>query len=161
MLEQVPIFASLPEEHLRRLEAISRQIFVEKGPILFSPGDATQGFYAALEGAVRVYRVSPKGKEISLEIVGAGSIAAGASLFSDIYHCYAEALKESTVCPRMDSRSFTGGHAPSSAPGRAYLEIAQGAHRKLHPFAQRDAKRRYRDTSRTSEIHCHPSRHDP
>jgi CRP/FNR family transcriptional regulator len=98
MLEQVPIFASLPEEHLRRLEAISRQIFTEKGSILFSPGDVTQGFYAVLDGAVRVYRVSLKGKEISLEIVGAGSVLAGASLFSDIYHCYAEALKESTVC---------------------------------------------------------------
>jgi CRP/FNR family transcriptional regulator len=98
MLEQLPIFASLPEEHLRRLEAISRQIFAEKGSILFSPGDTTQGFYAVLDGAVRIYRVSPKGKEISLEIVGAGSIVAGASLFSDIYHCYAEALKESTVC---------------------------------------------------------------
>ena len=33
-----------------------------------------------------------------MEIVGAGSIVAGASLFSDIYHCYAEALKDSTVC---------------------------------------------------------------
>jgi len=98
MLDQVPIFASLPEEHLRRFEAISRQIFAGKGSILFSPGDATQGFYAVLDGAVRVYRVSPKGKEISLEIVGAGSIVAGASLFSDIYHCYAEALKDSTVC---------------------------------------------------------------
>jgi len=98
MLEQVPIFASLPEEHVRRLEAISRQIFAEKGSLLFSPGDSTRGFYAVLDGAVRVYRVSPKGKEISLEIVGAGSIAAGASLFSDVYHCYAEALKESTVC---------------------------------------------------------------
>jgi len=98
MLEQVPIFASLPEEHLRRLEAISRQIFAGKGSILFAPGDATRGFYAVLDGAVRVYRVSPKGKEISLEIVGAGSIVAGASLFSDIYHCFAEALKDSTVC---------------------------------------------------------------
>jgi len=98
MLEQLPIFASLPKEHLLRLEAISKQIYAAKGSILFSPGDATQGFYAVLDGAVRVYQVSPKGKEISLEIVGGGSIVAGASLFSDIYHCYAEALKESTVC---------------------------------------------------------------
>src|SRR3989339_1628336 len=97
MLDQLPIFASLPKAHLLRLEAISRRILVTKGSILFSPGDATQGFYAVLAGAVRVYRVSPKGKEVSWEIVEAGSILAGASLFSDIYHCYADALKESTV----------------------------------------------------------------
>ncbi len=97
MLEQIPIFTRLPKEHLLQLKTVSRKIFAEKGSILFSPGDATEGFYAVLDGAVRVFRVSPKGKEVSLEIVGSGSIFAGASLFSDTYHCYAEALKESTV----------------------------------------------------------------
>ena len=54
------------------------EIHAEKGAILFSPGDATRGFYAVLDGTIRVYRVSPKGKEITLEIVGAGSTFAGA-----------------------------------------------------------------------------------
>lgn len=97
MLEKFPIFANLSREHLAQVEAIARQIFAKKGSILFAPGDATQGFYAVLNGAVRVYRVSPKGKEITLEIAGAVSTFAEASLFSDIYHCYAEALRDSTV----------------------------------------------------------------
>jgi CRP/FNR family transcriptional regulator len=46
---------------------------------------------------VRIYRVSSKGKEITLEIAGTGNTFAEASLFSDVYHCYAEALKDSTV----------------------------------------------------------------
>ena len=98
MLKQFPLFAGLPEEHLTRLEGISRQVLVKKGAILFAPGDATQGFYAVYDGAVRIYRVSSRGKEITLEIAGARSTFAEASLFSDIYHCYAEALKDSTVC---------------------------------------------------------------
>ncbi len=97
MLEKFPIFANLSKEHLDQVEAIARQIFAKKGSILFAPGDAAQGFYAVLNGAVRVYRVSPKGKEITLEIAGAKSIFAEANLFSDIYHCYAEALRDSTV----------------------------------------------------------------
>ena len=97
MLEKFPIFSNLSREHLAQVEAIARQIFAKKGSILFAPGDATQGFYAVLNGAVRVYRVSSKGKEITLEIAGAVSIFAEASLFSDIYHCYAEALRDSTV----------------------------------------------------------------
>jgi len=97
MLEKFPLFSNLPQQHLMRLEAISREIQVKKGSVLFSPGDVTQGFFAVLKGAVRVYRVSLKGKEITLEIAGAGSTFAEASLFSDVYHCSAEALKDSTV----------------------------------------------------------------
>ncbi len=98
MLEKFPLFSNLPGEHVTRLEAISKEISVKKGTLLFSPGDATRGFFAVLAGAVRLYRVSPKGKEISIEIAGEGRTLAEASLFSDVYHCYAEALKDSTVC---------------------------------------------------------------
>ena len=98
MLEKFPIFAGLPKEHLNQIEANVKEISPRKGSILFSPGDVTQGFYAVLDGAVRVYRVSPEGKEITLEIAGAGTTFAGASLFSDVYHCCAEALRNSTVC---------------------------------------------------------------
>lgn len=97
MLKQFPLFAGLSDEHLTWLERISRKVLVKKGSVLFGPGDASQGFYAVQDGAVRIYRVSSKGKEITLEIAGAGSTLAEASLFSDIYHCYAEALKDSTV----------------------------------------------------------------
>ena len=84
MLNKFPLFSYLPQEHLMRLEAISREIQVKKGSILFSPGDVTRGFFAVMEGAVRVYRVSLKGKEITLEIAGTGSTFAEASLFSDV-----------------------------------------------------------------------------
>ncbi|MGO9021618.1 MAG: Crp/Fnr family transcriptional regulator [Syntrophobacteraceae bacterium] len=97
MFEKFGRFSALPMEHLARLEAISREISVRKGSMLFSPGDRSQGFYAVSKGAVRLYRVSPKGKEITLAIADAGNTFAEASIFSDIYHCYAEALKDSTL----------------------------------------------------------------
>lgn len=97
MLERLRILSSVPKERVARLERISRRVHIEKGSILFGPGDATKGFYAVLDGAVRVYRLSRDGQEITLEIADAGSTFAAASLFTDIYHCYAEALKESTV----------------------------------------------------------------
>ncbi len=59
--------------------------------------DATQGLYAVTAGSLRVYRVSPKGKEITLEIAGPGNNFAEASLFSDAYHCFAEALRDSKL----------------------------------------------------------------
>lgn len=98
MLETFPLFSSLPPEHIALLEGISREISVKKGELLFSPGDATRGFFAVADGVVRLYRVSSRGKEISLEIVDSGNTFAEASLFSDVYHCYAEALNDSRVC---------------------------------------------------------------
>ncbi|MGC8491724.1 MAG: Crp/Fnr family transcriptional regulator [Syntrophobacteraceae bacterium] len=98
MLEKFPLFSSLSAEHISCVEAISKQISIRKGELLFSPGDVARGFFAVLTGTVRLYRVSPKGKEVSIEIAGEGRTLAEASLFSNIYHCYAEALKDSTVC---------------------------------------------------------------
>jgi CRP/FNR family transcriptional regulator len=97
MLKRFPLFKDLSEDHLTRLEGVSRQIFVRKGSMLFAPGDPTQGFFAIHNGAVRIYRVSSEGKEITLEIAGAVNTFAEASLFSDVYHCYAEALEDSTL----------------------------------------------------------------
>jgi len=98
MLEQLPIFDSLDKKHLAQLEGITRQIVAKKGSIFFAPGDVTKGFYAVLDGAVRLYGISSRGKEITQRIVSAPSTFAEARIFSDIYQCYAETLKDSTVC---------------------------------------------------------------
>jgi CRP/FNR family transcriptional regulator, dissimilatory nitrate respiration regulator len=97
MFEQFRCFSSLTEEHLGRIQAISKHISVQKGAIIFAPGDESRGFYAVSSGAVRLYRVSAAGKEITLAIADAGNTFAEASIFSGIYHCFAEALKESSL----------------------------------------------------------------
>ncbi len=98
MLEQLPVFNRLDKKHLARLEGMAQQIVAKKGSILFTPGDVTKGFYAVLEGAVRLYGISSRGKEITQRIVSAPATFAEGSIFSDVYHCYAEALRDSTVC---------------------------------------------------------------
>ena len=97
MLEKFPLFAGLPKEDLTRLKKVAREISVRKGSVLFHPGDTTRGFYAVLEGVVRVYRVSPEGKEITLQIAATGDVVAGASIFIEAYECFAEALSDSKV----------------------------------------------------------------
>ena len=97
MLTGFPIFADLWQEHLAKLEEMAQEIFLKKGEGLFGPGDPTQGFYVVREGAVRVYRMSPQGKEITQEIASPGGAFALASLYSDTYHCFAGALKDSRL----------------------------------------------------------------
>jgi CRP-like cAMP-binding protein len=91
------IFAQLSPEYRRKLEQIAVAVSLKKGQRLFAPGDPSRGFYVVREGTVRVYGVSPQGKEITQEIASQASAFALASPFSGTYHCYAEALKDSRL----------------------------------------------------------------
>lgn len=97
MLHKIALFSDFPEEYLSGLEEISRRVHCRKNTCVFAPGDATRGFYAVLQGVVRLYRMSEQGKETTLEFAREGSVFAEASLFSDMYHCYAETLTDSTL----------------------------------------------------------------
>ena len=97
MLAELQIFANLSREHLKKLEEITQEIFLAKGAELFAPGDLSRGFYVVREGTIRVYGMSPQGKEITQEIAGSADAFAVASVFSDTYHCFAEALKDSQL----------------------------------------------------------------
>ncbi|MDR3557055.1 MAG: Crp/Fnr family transcriptional regulator [Syntrophobacteraceae bacterium] len=97
MFEQFRCFSNLTAEHFDQLRAISEPVSVQKGTIVFAPGDESRGFYAVSSGAVRLYRVSPGGREITLAIADGGNTLAEASIFSGKYHCYAQTLKDSTL----------------------------------------------------------------
>ena len=97
MLAGFQIFANLSREHLKKLEEITQEISLAKGAELFAPGDPSRGFYVVRDGTIRVYGMSPQGKEITQEIAGSIGAFAVASVFSDTYHCFAEALKDSRL----------------------------------------------------------------
>jgi CRP-like cAMP-binding protein len=88
------IFAQLSPEYRRKLERIAVAVALKRGQQLFAPGDPSRGFYVVREGTVRVYGMSPQGKEITQEIADQGSAFALASPFSGTYHCFAEALTD-------------------------------------------------------------------
>ena len=97
MLAELQIFANLSRDHLKKVEEITQKIFLAKGAELFAPGDPSRGFYVVRDGSIRVYGMSPQGKEITQEIAGNANAFAVASVFSDTYHCFAEALKDSQL----------------------------------------------------------------
>jgi CRP-like cAMP-binding protein len=96
-LDGFPIFADLPPEYLQKLEGMAQEIFLAKGRLLFAPGDPARGLYLVFQGAVQVYGMSLQGKEITQEIAVSGDAFAVASLFSDTYHCFAAALKDTRL----------------------------------------------------------------
>ncbi len=105
LLRRCPLFAGLNDENLKRIRAIALLRQVKKREILFSDGEETKGFYAILSGKVKLYKVSPEGKEQILHVVSAPDAFAEAALFLEgTYPAFAEALSDSQLLffPKRD-----------------------------------------------------------
>ena len=95
LLRRCPLFAGLREEDLKRIRAIASLRQIEKKEILFSDGEETKGFYVILSGKVKLFKVSPEGKEQILHIVSAPDAFAEAALFLEgTYPAFAEAMTD-------------------------------------------------------------------
>jgi len=105
LLKRCPLFAGLKEEELKRIRAIASPRQVGKKEILFSDGEEAKGFYVILSGKVKLYKISPEGKEQILHVVSAPDAFAEAALFLEgSYPAFAEALADSQLLffPKRD-----------------------------------------------------------
>jgi CRP/FNR family transcriptional regulator len=68
-MDNVPLFKGLPREQLDKLARIAAFRTVKRGEIVFSDGEEANGFYVVVRGRVKVYKLSPEGKEQVLHIM--------------------------------------------------------------------------------------------
>lgn len=105
LLKRCPLFAGLKEEELRRIRAIASLRQIRKKEVLFSDGEEAKGFYVILSGKVKLYKISPEGKEQILHVVSAPDAFAEAALFLEgSYPAFAEALSDCQLLffPKID-----------------------------------------------------------
>jgi len=95
LLKRCPLFAGLKEEDLQKIRSIALLKKAGKKEVLFCDGEEARGFYVILSGKVKVYKVSPEGKEQILHVVSAPDPFAEAALFLEgSYPAFAEALSD-------------------------------------------------------------------
>jgi len=105
LLRRCPLFAGLKEEDLKKTRSIASLRQVGKREVLFSDGEEARGFYVILSGKVKLYKISPEGKEQILHVVSAPDAFAEAALFLEgSYPAFAEALTDSQLLffPKRD-----------------------------------------------------------
>ena len=94
-LKHVPLFAGLNEEELKEIRTIAAAMQVEKRKILFSDCEESNGLYVLLSGKVKLYKVSPEGKEQIIHVISPPDTFAEASVFLKGSHpFYAETLSD-------------------------------------------------------------------
>jgi CRP/FNR family transcriptional regulator len=77
-----PLFSGLSGEQHEALGRIALRRSFRKGERIFSEGDEGSGFYLIVSGRVKIFKISPDGKEQILHFVGPGESFAEVSVFT-------------------------------------------------------------------------------
>lgn len=98
ILASVPVFRGLPAEQLEGLTAISVDKTTRRGESIFMEGDEGDGFYVLIAGRVKIFKISPEGKEQILHIFGPGEPFGEVPVFAgERFPANAEAMEESRL----------------------------------------------------------------
>jgi CRP-like cAMP-binding protein len=94
----IPLFEGLSPKQCTALGAIAVRKYYSRGQNFFAEGDDGIGFYIVLSGKVKVFKLSPEGKEQIFHILEAPEPFAEAAVFAgEHYPASAQALSETLV----------------------------------------------------------------
>jgi CRP/FNR family transcriptional regulator, dissimilatory nitrate respiration regulator len=92
------LFHSFTAKEMGLLEAAAALREFHKGEQLFSEGIDASAFFIVVSGKVKIYKLSPDGKEHTLHIHGPGDLVAEAAIFdSMVYPASCMTLENSTL----------------------------------------------------------------
>ena len=98
LLAQVPLFRGLTWPQLEDLAMVLTDQTIGGGQIIFSEGDAGVGFFVVVEGRVKIFKLSPDGKEQILHVLDHGEPFAEAAVFAGVsYPAHAMTMVKSRL----------------------------------------------------------------
>jgi CRP-like cAMP-binding protein len=112
-LRKVALLAGLAEEEFQFLAAAAIARRCQPGEMIFSEGDACEGLYVVESGSVKVFKVSPSGREQVLTVEGPGDSIAELPVFDGgNYPASAMAAEETVLLliRKKDIRSLCLAH---------------------------------------------------
>lgn len=77
------LFKGLQDAQLERIAEISHEKKYKRGESIFFEGDEATGFYVVVEGKVKIFKMSPDGREQILHIFGPGEPFGEVPVFHD------------------------------------------------------------------------------
>ena len=83
MLENVSLFSGLPQSDLDAISKLATTRTFPRNTIIISEGDTSDSLYAVLSGKVKIYLSDDEGKEIIINIQGAGEYFGELALLDD------------------------------------------------------------------------------
>jgi CRP-like cAMP-binding protein len=106
VLRRSAIFRRLGPDDRQRLASVASVRQFDKGTHLFNEGDDSSVFYTVLTGRVKVFKTTPRGTDVILELFGPGDPVGAVAVYeSRAYPANAVAL-EPTACLMIPRQAF-------------------------------------------------------
>ena len=97
-IAEIPLYRGLPAEQIGKLANIMIDKLLRRGQAVFSEGDEASGLYVMISGRVKVFKLSPEGKEQILHIIGPGEPFGEVPMFAGgRFPANAETIEESRI----------------------------------------------------------------
>lgn len=97
-IKSCPLFVGVTDSDLDDLTRIARPQVYAKDQMVFSEGEDATGFFIPLEGKIKIFKLSPDGRERMLRIAHPGRTFAEAAIFDvGVFPAYAQALEPSVL----------------------------------------------------------------
>ena len=113
VLRKTPLFANLTEAEMRALASRVIRKRLKQGEPLFAEGDPCAGMFLVASGKIRIFKLSPSGREQVLAMESAGSSIAELPVFDGgNYPAAASAWEDSEILfiSRKDFQNFCREH---------------------------------------------------
>lgn len=158
LLRELELFSGLSDGDIAAIGHATTMTHCRPGQVILSPDDPPDRIHILKQGKVRVYRVTPDGKQLTLDIYQKGTILGDMRLLGQdrVPEAYAEAIDAAVICTitpdelrRLVERYPIVGvniitflsrrlqEAERELEAMAYQRVGQRLARKLVDLAQR------------------------
>jgi CRP/FNR family transcriptional regulator, nitrogen oxide reductase regulator len=105
-LRRSVLFRRLKPDDRQRLAAVASVREFEKGAMLFSEGDGSELLYTVLSGRVKVFKTTPRGTDVILEIFGPGDPVGAVAVYEARPYPASALALEPTACLLIPRQAF-------------------------------------------------------
>lgn len=105
-LRLIPVFRRLAPEDRARVAEVSRVHVFARGDVLFSEGETPECFCVVAEGRVKVFKMTHAGKDVILEVFGAGDPLGAVAVYEGRPYPASAVAIEDTTCIEIPRGAF-------------------------------------------------------
>jgi CRP-like cAMP-binding protein len=106
VLARLPLFRRLTPEDRSRIAAVAFLRSFERGDTIFSEGDEPDLFVTVLTGRVKIFKQTPAGKDMILDLFGPGDPLGTVAVYEGRAYPASAAAMEPTTCLLIERRAF-------------------------------------------------------
>lgn len=106
LLRQAAIFRRLSPEDRERISRVSRVLTFSRGDLIFSEGDPPEFLHVITAGRVKIFKTTPSGKDVILEIFGPGDPLGAVAVYENLPFPATAVAIETTTCVLIPRRAF-------------------------------------------------------